>query len=275
MRPAMAECWKLSYVGIGLIGIVLNVDRFCGQRGKMIASHGPIRCSRCWPNEVDKLQECGPFRLVRDPGYWGATDPQTLVLGISKGNTQSKAFGSEPFENVAFKDIRHRVLEVLQSVGLLQGETVSDFQHRFTADERDYAFASVVRCSITGMNPKKGTHTAESPYVLPAFRSGSPGRRFVENCIDQYLKVLSPRTRLVLLLGNTDAYIEALADVIGHARAPIVRSNPIAYNSGGVQFVHVAHPSKGNGHFGAFIRGEGTPGAKRDWAREALGLLAR
>jgi hypothetical protein len=46
--------------------------------------------------------------------------------------------------------------------------------------------------------------------------------------------------------------------------------NPVAYVSRDVLFVHVAHPSKGNGHFGAFIRGEGTAGAKRDWARHAL-----
>jgi hypothetical protein len=216
------------------------------------------------------LQERGPFRLVRDPGHWGATDPQTLVLGISKGNTQSKAFGAEPFETVAFKGIRHRILEAFQAVGLLANETASEFERRFSPSERDFAFASVVRCSITGMDRRKGIHTADSRNVLPAFQRGSAGSRFVENCVDQHLVALSPGTRLVLLLGNTDTYIAALADVIGRRRGPVTNINPVAYSSGGVRFVHIAHPSKGNGHFCAFIRGAGKAGKKRDWARRAL-----
>jgi hypothetical protein len=213
--------------------------------------------------------------LVRDPGYWGSAEPHTLVLGISKGNTQSKAFGAEAFDAVAFKGIRHRILETFQAVGLLSEETPTEFERRFSASERDYGFASVVRCSITGVDRKKGIHTADSPNVLPAFQRGSMGSRFVENCVDEHLVALPPRTRRVLLLGNTDAYIEALADVISRRRGPVVRVNPVAYESGTVGFVHLAHPSKGNGHFGAFIRGEGKPGQKRDWARRALMSVGR
>jgi hypothetical protein len=60
-------------------------------------------------------------------------------------------------------------------------------------------------------------------------------------------------------------------------REPIVRVrgryktiNDIAFKSGGVLFVHLCHPSKGNGNFGAYIRGEGTPGEKRRMAQAAL-----
>lgn len=235
-----------------------------------LVSHGPVNCVRCWSDPSALLQECGPFRLVRDPGHWGATDPHTLVLGISKGNTQSKAFGTEPFDGVAFKGIRHRILEAFQAVGLLPNETAASFERRFYASERDYAFASVVRCSLTGMDRKKCVHTADSPNVLPAFQRGSMGSKFVENCVDQHLVALLQRTRLVLLLGNTDAYIRSLADVLERRRSAITQINPVAYVSGGVRFVHLAHPSKGNGHFGAFIRGEGKAGMKRDWARQAL-----
>lgn len=211
---------------------------------------------------------------MRDPGHWGASDPHTLVLGISKGNTQSRAFGSEPFDGVAFKGIRHRILEAFHAVGLLLGETTATFERRFSAAERDYAFASVVRCSITGMDPNKGVHTADSPNVLPAFQRGNVGSKFVENCVDQHLVSLPARTKLVLLLGNTDAYITALADVITRRRGAVAPINAVAYISDGVRFVHVAHPSKGNGHFGAFIRGEGKAGMKRNLAREALASLS-
>lgn len=233
-------------------------------------SHGPVSCARCWVNASDTIQECGAFRLVRDPGHWGAAEPHTLVLGISKGNTQSKAFATAPFDSVAFKGIRHRILEVLRSVGLLLQETNEEFERRFSAAERDYAFASVVRCSITGMDRKKAIHTADSPNVLPAFRYGSAGRKFVENCVDEHLVTLPQRTSLVLLLGNTDAYIAAIANMLAYRRGTIKRINSVAYVSRDVHFVHLAHPSKGNRHFGAFVQGIGTPGIKRDLARQAL-----
>jgi hypothetical protein len=120
------------------------------------------------------------------------------------------------------------------------------------------------------MDRKKGCHTADSPNVIPAFKRGSYGSAFVENCVEQHLASLPPRTKLVILLGNTDSYVAALASVLERKRGPVRMINPVAYVSRDVLFVHVAHPSKGNGHFGAFIRGEGTAGAKRDWARHAL-----
>lgn len=232
--------------------------------------HGPQHCKCCWPQAEQSFQEQGPFRLVRDPGHWGAAEPHTLVLGISKGNTQAKAYGTEPFDGVGFKNIRIRMLESFQAVGLLLDEKSAGFERRFTAIERDYAFASVVRCSLTGLDRKKGVHTADSPNVLPAFRGGSSGLSFVENCVKQHLVDLPDRTRLVLLLGNADDYVSALREVISRNRSPARMINPVAYWSGETRFIHLAHPSKGNGHFGAFIRGEGKQGVKRDWARRAL-----
>lgn len=232
-------------------------------------AHGPMTCRRCWTSDV-KVQHAGNFKLVHDPGHWGATDPATLVLGISKGNTQSTAYAAGPFDDVAFKGIRQRILEIFQSVGLLANERPAQFERRFRAIEKDFAFASVVRCSLTGMDRKKGIHTADSPNVLPAFRSQSEGYAFVSNCVDQHLVNLASRTSLVLLLGNTGAYISALREVVTTKRGRTTSINEVAYWSQGVKFVHLAHPSKGNGHFGAFIRGEGTPGSKRDLARIAL-----
>jgi hypothetical protein len=233
--------------------------------------HGPINCRRCWATTQGDIQQKGGFQLVHDPGHWGAREPKTLVLGISKGNTQSRAYVTERFERVAFKGIRHRILEILQAVGLLAGEAPSKFERRFESTEPDFAFASVVRCSLTGMDRKKGTYTADSPNVLPAFRAGSEGYSFVANCVEQHLVSFSPRTALVLLLGNTDAYIKALKEIVANKRGQVTGINDVAYWSAGVKFLHLAHPSKGNGHYGAFVRGEGTPGHKRDLARAALG----
>lgn len=237
--------------------------------------HGPMACRRCWTSEA-KVQHAGNFKLIHDPGHWGAADPETIVLGISKGNTQTTAYASGPFDEVAFKGIRHRILEIFQAVGLLAGETPAQFEKRFKSTEKDFAFASVVRCSLTGIDRKKSAerrepvYTADSPNVIPAFRPESKGYPFVSNCVDQHLANLGARARLVLLLGNTGSYITALRDVVATTRGRVTSINEVAYWSAGVKFVHLSHPSKGNGHFGAFIRGEGTPGGKRDLAKSAL-----
>jgi hypothetical protein len=193
-----------------------------------------------------------------------------LVLGVSKGNTQSNAFAAGRFDDVAFKKIRHRLLEVLQTVGLLPGETLIRFERRFLAEEQEYAFASVVRCSLTGMDRKKGIHPADSPNVIPAFKPDSEGYTFVSACVDQHIGSLPSSTRTVILLGNTDSYVRNLQYLVGRTLGCVTPINNVAYRARGALFVHVSHPSKGNGHFGAFNRGEGTAGAKMRLARAAL-----
>lgn len=122
------------------------------------------------------------------------------------------------------------------------------------------------------MTPLCVAHGPNSPNVLPAFRSQSEGYAFVSNCVDRHLVNLAARTKLVLLLGNTGTYIAALREVVAAKRGRVTPINEIAYWSAGVKFVHLGHPSKGNGHYGDFIRGEGTPGSKRDLARTALSM---
>lgn len=229
-----------------------------------------MSCGRCWKGIATDSQDTGRFRLVRDPGHSGSSKPSVLVLGISKGNTQSNAFASCPFDEVAFKGIRDRLLQVLQTVGLLPGETVSQFELRFRASERDFAFASVVRCSLTGMDRKRGIHTADSPNVIPAFKLGSAAYAFAFACVDQHIGHLPLATRTVILLGNANLYIKRLREIVGRTLGGVTPINSVAYRAGGTLFVHVTHPSGANGHFGAFIRGEKTQGDKMRLAAAAL-----
>lgn len=234
--------------------------------------HGSMTCDRCWKNVAGNVQESGSSRLVRDPGHWGSANPSTLVLGISKGNTQSSAFANGNFDDVAFKGMRDRLLRVLQCGGLLAGETASQFENRFRRNELEYAFASVVRCSLTGLDRKKLIHTADSQNVIPAFKVGSPGHQFVASCVDQHLGTFPQATERIVLLGNADAYIKNLRALVRRLHSDLRGINDVAYEAGGILFVHVAHPSRGNGHFGAYVRGEGASGEKMRQAREALGF---
>jgi hypothetical protein len=134
--------------------------------------HGPMACRRCWTSDA-KVQHAGNFKLIHDPGHWGAADPETIVLGISKGNTQTTAYASGPFGEVAFKGIRHRILEIFQAVGLLAGETPAQFEKRFKSTEKDFAFASVVRCSLTGIDRKK-VRNGGNPFTRQTVRMSFP-----------------------------------------------------------------------------------------------------
>ena len=232
-------------------------------------SFGPVSCDKCWRDKASS-QEHGAFRLVRDPGYWGSANPRMLILGMSKGNTQSNAYLTGTFEKVAFAGIRPRLLQILQSITLLADETPDRFERRFCEQEQDLAFASVVRCSLTGWNNAKSAHTADSPVVVPAFKQSSPGFTWVSNCVERHLASLPSRTELVILLGNTPAYMKALRRILDQKRGPSQTINDVAFRSNGVLFVHVGHPSKGNGHFNAFLDGKGIAGGKRDLARAAL-----
>lgn len=236
--------------------------------------HGPMTCDRCWKTISASVQESGRFRLVRDPGHWGSANPSVLVLGISKGNTQSSAFRNGRFEDVAFKGIRNRLLLGLQVVGLLPGETLVRFEQRFLSGEQEYAFASVVRCSLTGFDKVKKIHTADSGNVVPAFKPGSAGYFWTSACVDQHIGHIPSATRTVILLGNSDNYMKHLRTLVSHTVGRVMPISEVAFRAGETLFVHVAHPSKGNGHFGAFISGKGASGAKMRLASAALGQSA-
>jgi hypothetical protein len=238
--------------------------------GPNCVPHGLMPCGRCWKGTTTQTRNVGDFRLVRDPGHAGSSNPSVLVLGVSKGRTQSEAIANGDFDKVGFKDCRDRLLKILQTVGLLsRQETEQNFDLRFTAGGRDYAFASVVRCSLTGLN-RENKYTADSPSVFPAFKPGSAAYPFIEACVDQHIGRLPPATRTVVLLGTTEIYIKRLGELIGRRLGGVTPISEVAYRAGGVLFVHVTHPSRGNGNFGAFISGEGPSGAKMRLATAAI-----
>jgi hypothetical protein len=247
-----------------------------------LPAHGPIDCRICWSGCAGGQRTFGGltptgqdrFRLVNDPGAWGAREPRILVLGMSKGNTQSDAMRTAhqdgSFDAVPFRKMRPRLLQVLQAVGLMPGERGID--HRFQADEAEYGWGSILRCSLTGW--EKGSYSAASGVVLRGM-SHPDGKGLVPACVRQHLTDLSDRTRLVILLGNAEAYTGLLRRVFSGVFAdfvPAPGSEGVAFTAGGRSFVHVGHPSPLNGHLSGFLTGDGShgQGAKREAARVAV-----
>lgn len=251
-----------------------------------LPAHGPIDCRTCWGGCAASERGFGGatpaggdrFRLVNDPGAWGAVAPRILVLGMSKGNTQSDAMRDAArtgdFDAVPFRKMRPRLLQVLQSVGLMQGETEID--RRFRAEEPDYAWGSVLRCSLTGFDAATGKYSAASSLVVQGM-GRTEGAAALDACVARHLLDLPERTRLVILLGNASAYMallrKAFQRVFPDATPGPAGEMPV-FRAGGRSFVHVGHPSPLNGHLAAFLQGDpgGGQGAKREAARRAVDL---
>lgn len=239
---------------------------------KSLPLHGPIACRECWETcesfAKEQVTADGRFRLVNDPGAWGSPDPSVLVLGISKGNTQAKEFEGGEFDQVPFKKCRPRLRDSIAAAGLI--EVDDDIDSRMSAAETDFAFGSVVRCSVTGL--KDGKWKAGTPEVIPAF-SHSEASSWLDNCFRRHLAKLPDRLRVIALAGNDDRWIKTVRDKVQVLYPESFRFlNDVAYEAGGKLWVHIAHPSPGNGHFSSFVSGaeSETQGRKRELAREVV-----
>lgn len=217
--------------------------------------HGLLACRACWADcpENHRFLDGGEAQIQNDPGYWGAADPIVLVLGMTKGFTQSNSMTTDPrkYDDVAFSGFRPRLLQSLQAIGLMRD--VSDINSKLRATETEYGFASVIRCSLTAIG--KDGATSASSKVIAALKKPEAQQAF-HTCVNTFLPRLSKRTRLVVLLGNDDSYVAYMNQAMKKLFRDFIlwpTGQGLVYRAGGRFFVHTAHPSGSNGHFGAFI----------------------
>ncbi|MBL0404436.1 hypothetical protein JKG68_10695 [Microvirga aerilata] len=208
---------------------------------------------------------------MNDPGAWGSATPRVLILGFSKGFTQAGAYRTSRFEDVPFKNMRTRLTESLRLLGVLgSAEEVDD---RMVASETDFAFGSLVRCSLARQNEGTGRLECTGPIMPKAFTEDVA--LLVRRCAETFLLDLPRSVRLVLMLGTGNAYIEGCRGLVrslyGPRFAPV---NDVSYRTGDVIWVHISHPSGLNGHHLAWMAGgPSTPqGHKQRLACEAVRL---
>jgi hypothetical protein len=242
----------------------------------LLPIHDRIVCRKCWSMHDGKdefLSEDKRFKLVNDPAAWGSQNPKILVVGITKGNTQSNAMTNCNFDETAYKGFRPRLTAVLHSVGL--AKDVKDVSALIRKEESTYAWGSVVRCSLTGFDKKKQTYSGESGKVLPAFSDARMGV-VVSNCFSKYLGNLPSRVELVVMLGNAEKYLEKMRQLVSRFYQRDFRDDPvdegISYEGGGRLWVHVGHPSPGNRWYAEFLKGDPASGQgkKRELAKRAI-----
>jgi hypothetical protein len=208
--------------------------------------------------------------MVNDPGAWGASSPKVLVLGFSKGFTQASAYKAGRFEDIPFKDMRARLTDELRLLGVL--EHAASVDEKMVASERDIAFASLVRCSLSRMNDK-GRLECTGQVMPKAFKEEISSCLY--RCVETFLTQLPERLRLILMLGTTDSYVEGCRNIIRSLyNARFSDINAVSYRTGDVVWTHISHPSGLNGHHPAWMAGDlaSKAGRKRNLAMEAIRL---
>ncbi|WP_157763189.1 hypothetical protein [Acetobacter persici] len=170
---------------------------------------------------------------MNDPGAWGSASPAVIVLGFSKGFTQANAFRGERFEDVPFKKIRHRLDIALRKIGIIASpDTSESFDLRFEGDEKNFAFGSLVRCSLSRLNRKTGKYECTGQIMTQAFRE--PAKEIVRTCAERYLRSLPSSVKVAVLLGTSDAYIKSCRSLIRSLNPSTFSDiNPVAYRAAG------------------------------------------
>lgn len=224
--------------------------------------HGKISCHKCYQTCVDDLhQPHNLWNMRNDPAAWGGSEPEVLVLGFSKGSTQANIYQNGKFEDIAFGGVaRNRLDEALKRIGVFPLEEHIT-KHIEDRDSR-FAFGSLVRCSLT-REGKDGKHASSGPLVVKSFKEIPD---ILNNCAQKFLAGLPEKTKTILMLGVSDAYIDGCYKLISNIYPAMKKINDVAYCDGNKLFVHITHPSPSNGNFSNWTVGN----TKFELAVEAL-----
>jgi len=228
--------------------------------------HGSISCRECFSG-TEEIMMLGDWRLHNNPGYYGSSTPEILVLGFSKGANQNKMAIKGDFDKIAFAKARHRLQEVLETLNIMP--TDRNIDSLMTAKEHKFGVASLVRCSFCKM---KGGSCKTSGDVIPSSFTNQKTLKIIETCSKKYLGELPTSTKLVILLGTSETYIKKTTALVQKLYSDFKIVNHVSFLAGGALWVYATHPSPGNGYFKSWVEKgiDDKSGNKRALAQKAL-----
>ncbi len=234
--------------------------------------HGRVACSRCFESDTvwNETQATTPdgWHIINNPMSWGSATPKFLVLGVSKGTTQCGALKIKAHDQVPFDGFRPKMTEALRLLGLLGAE--DDIEHKIHADEKDWAFGSMVRCAL-GLLGKDDGSISRSGTVVQRLAMMSADSSWLSKCSSAFLSGLPASAKICVLLSNDDRYIEACRTTITRLRPATRPINAVAYGDSQVIWVHIIHVGgPGKNHIKDWFAGTGTQGRKRIEAQVAV-----
>jgi hypothetical protein len=197
----------------------------------LLPLHGRTDCSACFAGKVEWGVSClreHDWMLENNPLALGARNPKKLLLGFSKGVRQSTELLARRLEDVAFAGFRPRITQAMQVLELLSpGDCI---ENHFRADEPDWAFGDVIRCSVAKWDPASGKYLKSGDVIAAAARR-TDGADWIANCMSRLLAKLPPRLETVVLLSNDDTYVDACFERVRLLHPDTRRINKVAYGN--------------------------------------------
>ncbi|WP_300010932.1 hypothetical protein [Pseudonocardia sp.] len=187
------------------------------------------------------------WRLRANPGYWGSSAPDILVLGFSKGPNQDKKIADGArFEDIPFAEMRNDLRRLLAAAGLVDSNL--DIDSLFLSTEPHFGFASLVRCSVSiwGKNSRKQLDwIGTGGNVIGQTIAAAPA--FVTECVARHLKAGLPESvKLVVMLGSAKENVRNIMMVLDGKPFNSGPAIHYAYRALGRTVVHLPHPAGGN-----------------------------
>ena len=223
-----------------------------------LPTHGRVNCTTCFkgctaPVSFDATKRTeADWRITLNPLAWGNAEPEIIVLGFSKGPTQTGALASAEHDQIAYKGSRTNVGKILKRVGLLQqknGEDLGAAVSRLISDKNGkFHFASLIRCTVERQD--KGVWKGSGGGMLDKFVATGFGQEVSTNCVSSFLKSVPTKTKLIVMfgMGSKLNYVNECFRLYERVRGGTWRwINDVAYTDGNVTIVHVEHfASQGN-----------------------------
>lgn len=240
-----------------------------------LPSHGRVRCAECFGGQAydfDRARvERDGWRITNNPLAWGSREPEVVVLGFSKGPTQSGALAATPHDQVAYKGGRSAVAKILHHVGLLPSPNSRLVDSLIADPNGPFHFGSLIRCTVERWNKAEGRWEGTGGSMLDGFVASDFGSGVAEACAYKFLSKLPEKTKIIIMfgLGTSLSYVRASKTLFKKIRpGPWSTVNPIAYTDGKIMVVHTEHFKVQGAHLGNWLSGE-------RHQRGRLGVLAR
>jgi hypothetical protein len=241
--------------------------------------HGRISCSLCHTepfvfDETRTLRTQRDWRITANPLAWGNSQPEVLVLGFSKGPSQTGQLSRLPHDEIPYRKGHMQVGKILAHIGLLpfaEPNELKSMVKRAIADTNGrFGWGSLVRCTVERFETKKQEWVG-SGGMIDEFMATDFGQRISINCATRFLRNLTPTTKLIVMfgLGAGGSYVTTARKAIETARPGKWRTvNEVAYADGTLTVVHVEHFASQGANIPNWL-------GKNPHPRSRLGMLAR
>jgi hypothetical protein len=217
-----------------------------------LPEHGRINCTKCFSRSSIEFDvstfESANWRITANPLAWGSRTPEIMILGFSKGPTQSGALATAPHDQIAYKGSRKNVGKILHHIGLLPLKPNEDPANAISGEISNengrFHFGSLIRCTVERFDNKSETWKGSGGGMLDKFIDTSFGQAIAGNCTTKFLSNLPDKTKLIIMfgLGTKLNYVREAKNLLQSARPGKWRwINDISYSDRIITVVHVEH----------------------------------